>query len=62
MAGNCAVLKPSEVSPNCESLIAQLIPKYLDSNCIEVICGAIETTSNLLGKMSHILNLLLLKG
>jgi len=29
-AGNCAVLKPSEISPNCCQAIYKLCQKYLD--------------------------------
>jgi acyl-CoA reductase-like NAD-dependent aldehyde dehydrogenase len=29
-AGNCVILKPSELSPVTAELIAQLIPNYLD--------------------------------
>ena len=29
-AGNCAVIKPSEVAPASADLIARLIPNYLD--------------------------------
>ena len=36
-AGNCAVLKPSELAPATSSLLAQLIPQYLDEaiQCFE---------------------------
>ena len=30
-AGNCAVLKPSEIAANCSKLMAKLVPKYLDN-------------------------------
>lgn len=30
-SGNCVVIKPSEVAPATAKLIAELIPKYLDS-------------------------------
>jgi len=33
-AGNCAIIKPSEVPKNTENLIANLIPKYLNKVCI----------------------------
>jgi acyl-CoA reductase-like NAD-dependent aldehyde dehydrogenase len=33
-AGNCAIIKPSEVSPASADLIARLIPNYLD----QVMC------------------------
>jgi acyl-CoA reductase-like NAD-dependent aldehyde dehydrogenase len=46
--GNCCVLKPSEMASACEQLLAQLIPKYLDKECFEVVCGGIETTTALL--------------
>lgn len=29
-AGNCAIIKPSEVAANTERLLAELLPKYLD--------------------------------
>jgi acyl-CoA reductase-like NAD-dependent aldehyde dehydrogenase len=29
-AGNCAIIKPSEVAPASADLMARLIPKYLD--------------------------------
>ena len=30
-AGNCVVLKPSELSANCSKLMAEKIPQYLDN-------------------------------
>jgi acyl-CoA reductase-like NAD-dependent aldehyde dehydrogenase len=42
------VLKPSEMSSACEQLLAQMIPKYLDKECFEVVCGGIETTTAVL--------------
>jgi acyl-CoA reductase-like NAD-dependent aldehyde dehydrogenase len=32
-AGNCVVVKPSEVAPASAQLIADLLPKYLDNVC-----------------------------
>lgn len=29
-AGNCVVLKPSEISKNTEKVLAELLPQYLD--------------------------------
>lgn len=29
-AGNCVIIKPSEISPATSRLMAELIPKYLD--------------------------------
>ncbi|XP_063720111.1 aldehyde dehydrogenase family 3 member B2-like [Symsagittifera roscoffensis] len=47
-AGNCAVLKPSEISKNSAELIANLIPKYLDNECFKVVCGGVDETTELL--------------
>lgn len=47
-AGNCVIVKPSELAPNTSSLIAELLPKYLDMNAICVVEGGKEATSNLL--------------
>ena len=35
-AGNCAVIKPSEISPHTAKCIEELIPKYLDPMCFKV--------------------------
>ena len=48
MAGNCAVIKPSELNINCEQLLLKLLPQYLDPECFQVICGGVETTQDLL--------------
>lgn len=47
-AGNSLVLKPSEISPATSSLIAKLLPEYLDSSAIRVVEGAVAETSALL--------------
>ena len=55
-AGNCVVIKPSELAPKTSNIISKLIPKYLDSECVKVIEGAAEETSALLDlKFDHIL-------
>ncbi len=38
-AGNTVVLKPSEISPASSALMAELVPKYLDTDAIAVIEG-----------------------
>ena len=38
-AGNTVVLKPSEVAPASSALMAELVPRYLDSDAIVVIEG-----------------------
>lgn len=47
-AGNCVILKPSEVSPATEALVAELIPKYLSQDCYAVVRGGAEETKALL--------------
>jgi aldehyde dehydrogenase (NAD+) len=55
-AGNCAVLKPSELSENCSALLAKLIPEYLDKRAFAVVEGAVaETTELLKQKFDHIM-------
>ena len=55
-AGNCAVLKPSELAPATANLLAKLIPLYLDKNAIKVILGGVtETTELLKCKFDHIM-------
>ena len=54
-AGNCAVVKPSEVSPNVSALIAKWLPKYLDRRAVQVVEGGVpETTALLREKWDHI--------
>eukprot|EP01064_Diplonema_japonicum_P018132 TRINITY_DN26827_c0_g1_i1.p1 TRINITY_DN26827_c0_g1~~TRINITY_DN26827_c0_g1_i1.p1 ORF type:complete len:537 (+),score=166.92 TRINITY_DN26827_c0_g1_i1:51-1613(+) len=54
-AGNCAVIKPSEVSTNSSEVLEELINKYLDTSCIKVIQGAVpETTALLKLQWDHI--------
>ncbi|MEM6531432.1 MAG: aldehyde dehydrogenase family protein [Myxococcota bacterium] len=47
-AGNCAVVKPSELAPATSEQLAQLIPKYLDTECIAVVEGGVPETTALL--------------
>lgn len=47
-AGNCVILKPSEVAVSSGKLIAELVPKYLDQNCFQVYQGGVPETSELL--------------
>lgn len=54
-AGNCVVLKPSEIAPHTAALWEELVPKYLDPNCFKVINGAVPETTKLLElKFDHI--------
>ncbi|QFS90353.1 Aldehyde dehydrogenase [Mycobacterium sp. THAF192] len=55
-AGNCAVLKPSELAPATSALLAELIPKYLDGEAIRVVEGDADTTQSLIGQgFDHVL-------
>jgi aldehyde dehydrogenase (NAD+) len=55
-AGNCALLKPSELAKNCSALLAKLIPEYLDKQAFAVVEGAVaETTELLKQKFDHIM-------
>ncbi|WP_054026392.1 aldehyde dehydrogenase [Bacillus sp. FJAT-28004] len=47
-AGNCAILKPSESSPNVSALISKIISETFDPTYIRVIEGEKETTSLLI--------------
>ncbi|XP_033247926.1 aldehyde dehydrogenase, dimeric NADP-preferring isoform X1 [Drosophila miranda] len=47
-AGNCVVIKPSEIAANCAKFIAEVIPKYLDNDCYPVVCGGPSETAELL--------------
>ena len=47
-AGNCAVVKPSELAPATSALIADLVPRYLDTSAVAVVEGDGATTQTLL--------------
>nr|XP_033776783.1 aldehyde dehydrogenase family 3 member B1 [Geotrypetes seraphini] len=47
-AGNCVILKPSEISANSEKVIAELLPPYLDKDCFAVVSGGVPETTQLL--------------
>src|SRR5438552_795484 len=47
-AGNCAVIKPSEVSPATAEAIARFLPEYLDRKVFSVVLGAVPETTALL--------------
>ena len=42
-AGNCAIVKPSELGPTSAELIQSLVKKYLDNRCFRVMLGGAET-------------------
>src|SRR5690554_4134957 len=47
-AGNCVVLKPSEVSPATAAVLAKRILEYLDASCVQVIEGDSAVANELL--------------
>jgi aldehyde dehydrogenase (NAD+) len=47
-AGNCAVLKPSELAPATSRVVARRVPEYLDKACVKVVEGGVPETSALL--------------
>jgi aldehyde dehydrogenase (NAD+) len=54
-AGNTAVLKPSEITPQVSRLLARLIPRYLDPAAVPVVEGGVEETTVLLSeRFDHI--------
>ncbi|CAF3362882.1 unnamed protein product [Rotaria socialis] len=54
-AGNCVVLKPSELAPNSAAITATMVERYLDPSCIRVVLGAVDQTQTLLkGDINHI--------
>ena len=55
-AGNCVVLKPSELAPNTAALLARLIPDYLPSEAVQIVTGGAETAQQLLAeRFDHIM-------
>ncbi|WP_017611563.1 aldehyde dehydrogenase family protein [Nocardiopsis salina] len=54
-AGNAAVLKPSELSPTTSGALAELLPRYLDTEAVAVVEGGIpESTALLEERFDHI--------
>lgn len=54
-AGNTVVLKPSEVAAATSSVMAELIPQYLDERIVTVVTGGVDETTELLAqRFDHI--------
>ena len=54
-AGNCAVVKPSEVVPTMSALLAARLSEYVDPECVRVIEGGVDETTELLSeRFDHI--------
>jgi aldehyde dehydrogenase (NAD+) len=47
-AGNCVVIKPSELVPHTSSLLCSLIPRYLDTSAVTCVQGSVQETTVLL--------------
>ncbi|XP_071482132.1 aldehyde dehydrogenase family 3 member A2-like [Diadema antillarum] len=56
VAGNTAVIKPSELSPATAELFEKVLPEYLDNDCYQVVNGdAAVATALLAQRFDHIL-------
>ncbi|KAI5358453.1 putative aldehyde dehydrogenase NAD(P)-dependent, aldehyde dehydrogenase, cysteine active [Septoria linicola] len=54
-AGNCVVLKPSELAGSVSNLLAEFVPKYMDPSAIRVVTGGAQETGLMLEqKWNHI--------
>ena len=49
-AGNCAIVKPSEIAPNTSKLVADLIANTFDPAYVAAIEGGVETSQELLAE------------
>ena len=49
-AGNCAIIKPSELTPHTSSVLANLIQETFDEQYVAVVEGGVETSQALLAE------------
>ncbi|MDZ8051772.1 MAG: aldehyde dehydrogenase [Aulosira sp. ZfuVER01] len=49
-AGNCTILKPSELAPHTSRLLAEIIAKYFEPAYIALVEGGVETSQKLLAE------------
>jgi aldehyde dehydrogenase (NAD+) len=49
-AGNTAVIKPSEIAEACAEMLAEIVPKYLDTEAFAVVQGGVPETTALLAQ------------
>ena len=55
-AGNCVVVKPSELAPACSAIMADLLPRYLDPDAVKVVEGDATASQALLAQgFDHVL-------
>ena len=54
-AGNCAALKPSEITAHTSGVLAKLVRRYMDPECIALFEGGVPETQALLAeRFDHI--------
>lgn len=54
-AGNCVVVKPSELAPASSAVIADLVPRYLDRDAVAVVEGDARTSHELIAaRFDHV--------
>lgn len=54
-AGNCVVIKPSEISTNTERVLGDLITEHFDRESVSVRCGGADAAKSLLAeRVDHI--------
>lgn len=49
-AGNCVILKPSEIAEHTAAFLEKTIPKYLDQSAYQVMNGGVTETTELLAQ------------
>lgn len=49
-AGNCAILKPSEIAPNTAAVVNRIISQNFDERYLAVVEGGVEATTHLLAQ------------
>ncbi|XP_071795852.1 aldehyde dehydrogenase, dimeric NADP-preferring-like isoform X2 [Asterias amurensis] len=55
-AGNTVIIKPSEIAQEFATVLAKVVPQYLDNDCVQVVNGGVEVTTDLLKeRFDHIL-------
>jgi acyl-CoA reductase-like NAD-dependent aldehyde dehydrogenase len=47
-AGNCCIIKPSELAPHTSALLERLVAEYFDPSVLTVLSGGVEETTALL--------------
>lgn len=54
-AGNCAVLKPSELTPHTAEALAELVPQYMDNDAVAIVTGGADASTALLAERFDII-------